>query len=94
MKKLEGYEKAMLKDMLKNANINISEIIKESQSLDNQVTLERISTVIILRLRKFIRQMDEKEIYELTKQISVLKSMRAADRHLLVDIISKFLKTV
>lgn len=94
MKKLEGYEKAMLKDMLKNANINISEIIKESQSLDNQVTLERISTVIILRLRKFIRQMDEKEIYELTKQISVLKSMRASDRHLLVDIISKFLKTV
>ncbi len=94
MKKLEGYEKAMLKDMLKNANINISEIIKESKSLDNQVTLERISTVIILRLRKFIRQMDEKEIYELTKQISVLKSMRAADRHLLVDIISKFLKTV
>lgn len=94
MKKLEGYEKAMLKDMLKNANINISEIIKESKSLDNQVTLERISTVIILRLRKFIRQMDEKEIFELTKQISVLKSMRAADRHLLVDIISKFLKTV
>lgn len=94
MKKLEGYEKAMLKDMLKNANINISEIIKESKSLDNQVTLERISTVIILRLRKFIRQMDEKEIYELTKQISVLKSMRAAERHLLVDIISKFLKTV
>ena len=94
MKKLEGYEKAMLKDMLKNANINISEVIKESKSLDNQVTLERISTVIILRLRKFIRQMDEKEIYELTKQISVLKSMRAADRHLLVDIISKFLKTV
>lgn len=94
MKKLEGYEKAMLKDMLKNANINISEIIKESKSLDNHVTLERISTVIILRLRKFIRQMDEKEIYELTKQISVLKSMRAADRHLLVDIISKFLKTV
>lgn len=94
MKKLEGYEKVMLKDMLKNANINISEIIKESKSLDNQVTLERISTVIILRLRKFIRQMDEKEIYELTKQISVLKSMRAADRHLLVDIISKFLKTV
>ena len=94
MKKLEGYEKTMLKDMLKNANINISEIIKESKSYDNQVTLERISTVIILRLRKFIRQMDEKEIYELTKQISVLKSMRAADRHLLVDIISKFLKTV
>lgn len=94
MKKLEGYEKAMLKDMLKNANINISEIIKESKSLDNQVTLERISTVIILRLRKFIRQMDEKEIYELTKQISVLKSMRAAERHLLVDSISKFLKTV
>lgn len=94
MKKLEGYEKAMLKDMLKNANINISEIIKESKNLDNHVTLERISTVIILRLRKFIRQMDEKEIYELTKQISVLKSMRAADRHLLVDIISKFLKTV
>lgn len=94
MKKLEGYEKAMLKDMLKNTNINISEIIKESKSLDNQVTLERISTVIILRLRKFIRQMDEKEIYELTKQISVLKSMRAADRHLLVNIISKFLKTI
>lgn len=94
MKKLEGYEKAMLKDMLKNANINISEIIKESKSHDNQVTLERISTVIILRLRKFIRQMDEKEIYELTKQISVLKSMRAAERHLLVDTISKFLKTV
>lgn len=94
MKKLEGYEKAMLKDMLKNTNINISEIIKESKSLDSHVTLERISTVIILRLRKFIRQMDEKEIYELTKQISVLKSMRAADRHLLVDIISKFLKTV
>ena len=39
MKKLEGYEKAMLKDMLKNANINISEIIKESKSLDNQVLL-------------------------------------------------------
>ena len=94
MKKLEGYEKAMLKDMLKNANINISEIINESKSHDNQVTLERISTVIILRLRKFIRQMDEKEIYELTKQISVLKSMRVAERHLLVDIISKFLKTV
>lgn len=94
MKKLEGYEKAMLKDMLKNTNINISEIIKESKIHDNQVTLERISTVIILRLRKFIRQMNEKEIYELTKQISVLKSMRAADRHLLVDIISKFLKTV
>lgn len=94
MKKLEGYEKAMLKDMLKNANINISEIIKDGKSLDNQVTLERISTVIILRLRKFIRQMDEKEVYELTKQISVLKSMRSADRHLLVNIISKFLKTV
>lgn len=94
MKKLEGYEKAMLKDMLKNANINISEIIKDGKSLDNQVTLEHISTVIILRLRKFIRQMDEKEVYELTKQISVLKSMRAADRHLLVKIISKFLKTI
>lgn len=94
MKKLEGYEKAMLKDMLKNANINIIEILKEKQSYDEQVTLERISSVVVVRLRKFIRQMDEKEVYELTKQLPALKSLRAADRHLLVNIIIKFLKTV
>lgn len=84
----------MLKDMLKNANINISEILKEKQSYDEQVTLERISSVVVVRLRKFIRQMDEKEVYELTKQLPILKSMRAADRHLLANIIIRFLKTV
>ena len=55
------------------------------------VTIERIANIIVLRLRKFIRVMDDKELYELLKQMAALKKMRASQKHELVQTIRDFL---
>lgn len=77
--------------MLAKANQYITDILKQSNDFNNIVTLERIANIIAVRLRRYIKDMSDKEIYEFTKNISALRKMKAVYRHKLTDTIIKFL---
>ena len=69
----------------------ISELLQENNDLRNIVVIERIANIMISRLRRFLRTMDEKEVLELTKELGSLKKMRIVDKRLLSKTILKFL---
>ena len=91
MKQLNSFEKCIYKEMLKKTNQYIVEIIKQD-NFDNDLVLERIANIITVRLRKFLRQMEDKEIYEMTRQIPALRKMKAQQRHRLVSAVLNFLE--
>ncbi len=91
MKQLNSFEKCIYKEMLKKTNQYIVEIIKPD-NFDNELVLERIGNVITVRLRKFLRQMEDKEIYEMTKGIPALRKMKAQQRRRLVSAVLNFLE--
>jgi len=91
MKPLSALDKHMLRDMMSTSDRLIVELLKENNDLKNIVVIERIANIMISRLRRFLRNMDEKEILELTKELSSLKKMRAAEKRLLSRTILKFL---
>lgn len=91
MKPLSALDKHMLRDMISTSDRLIVELLKENNDLKNIVVIERIANIMISRLRRFLRNMDEKEILELTKELSSLKKMRAAEKRLLSRTILKFL---
>lgn len=91
MKQLNSFEKCIYKEMLKKTNQYIVEIIKQD-NFDNELVLERIANVMIVRLRKFLREMEDKEIYAVTKQMPALRKMKAQQRHKLVSAVLDFVK--
>ena len=91
MKQLNSFEKCIYKEMIKKTNQYIVEIIKQ-ENFDDELVLERIANVITVRLRKFVGEMEEKEIYEVTKQIPALKKMKAQQRRRLVSAVLNFLE--
>ena len=91
MKQLSPLDKHMLRDMMDTSDKLIVELLKENDDLKNIVTIERIANILISRLRKFLRTMDEKEILELVKEMSSLKKMRVTEKKILAKTILKFL---
>ena len=91
MKQLSPLDKHMLRDMMATSDKLIVELLKENDNLKNIVTIERIANIIISRLRRFLRTMNEKEILELVKEIPSLKKMRIAEKKILSKTILKFL---
>lgn len=91
MRPLSALDKHMLRDMMSTSDNLISELLKENNDLRNIVVIERIANIMISRLRRFLRTMDEKDILELTKELVSLKKMRVAEKRLLSKTILKFL---
>ena len=91
MKPLSVLDKHMLRDMMSMSDKLISELLQENNDLRNIVVIERIANIMISRLRRFLRTMDEKEVLELTKELGSLKKMRIVDKRLLSKTILKFL---
>lgn len=91
MKPLSALDKHMLRDMMSTSDRLIVELLKENNDLKNIVVIERIANIMISRLRRFLRNMDEKEILELTKELTSLRKMRIAEKRLLSRTILKFL---
>ena len=68
MKQLSPLDKHMLRDMMATSDKLIVELLKENDDLKNIVTIERIANILISRLRKFLRTMNEQEVLELVKK--------------------------
>ncbi len=80
----------MYKEFLERADQRAAELIKQDGM--SVVVLERIANVIVVRLRRYIRGMDEKEVYDLvSKEMSSLKRLKAAERHYVADKIIEFM---
>lgn len=62
MKQLSSLDKHMLRDMMNTSDRLIVELLKENDDLRNIVVIERIANIMISRLRRFVRFMNEKEI--------------------------------
>ncbi len=91
MKQLSPLDKHMLRDMMATSDKLIVELLKENDDLKNIVTIERIANILISRLRKFLRTMNEQEVLELVKDIPSLKKMRVAEKKILSKTVIKFL---
>lgn len=91
MKPLSALDKHMLRDMMCTSDRLIVELLKENNDLKNIVVIERIANIMISRLRRFLRTMNELEVLELIKELSSLKKMRIAEKKILSKTIIKFL---
>jgi hypothetical protein len=91
MKQLSPLDKHMLRDMMATSDKLIVELLKENDDFKNIVTIERIANILISRLRKFLRTMNEQEVLELVKDIPSLKKMRVAEKKILSKTVIKFL---
>ena len=91
MKQLSPLDKHMLRDMMATSDKLIVELLKENDDLKNIVTIERIANILISRLRKFLRTMNEQEVLELVQDIPSLKKMRVAEKKILSKTVIKFL---
>lgn len=94
MQKLTSTEKYIFNSMLEDAELLITRLNFSEEDMKSVVTIGRIANIIILRLRRFIRSMDDKEVYELLKQMAALKKMRAPQKHALVLEIRNFIQKV
>lgn len=91
MQKLTSTEKYIFNSMLEDAELLITRLNFSEEDMKSVVTIGRIANIIILRLRRFIRSMDDKELYELLKQMTALKKMRAPQKHEMVRLIREYL---
>ena len=91
MKPLSALDKHMLRDMMSTSDRLIVELLKENNDLKDIVVIERIANIMISRLRRFLRTMNELEVLELIKELSSLKKMRIAEKKILSKTIIKFL---
>mgnify|MGYP006381809555 FL=1 len=91
MKPLSALDKHMLRDIMCTSDRLIVELLKENNDLKNIVVIERIANIMISRLRRFLRTMNELEVLELIKELSSLKKMRIAEKKILSKTIIKFL---
>ena len=90
MKTLYGSDRCMYKEFLARADIRAGELIKQGGV--KLIVLERIANIIVVRLRRFIRGMNEKEIYELiSKEMVSTKRLKASDRHCIASKVIDFM---
>ena len=81
----------MYLDMQRTCDRLIAELIAEPNDIKNLVTIERIANILISRMRKFLRIMNEDDILVLLKELQSLKKMRVSDKKLLGKTIKRFL---
>ena len=91
MQKLTSTEKYIFNSLLEDVELLITQLNFSEEDMKSVVTIGRIANIIILRLRRFIRSMDDKELYELLKQMTALKKMRAPQKHEMVRLIREYL---
>ena len=90
MKTLTGSDRHMYKEFLDRADKRAAELIKQDGV--NIVVLERIANVIVVRLRRFIRGMNEKDVYErLIKEMPSLRRLKAAEKHRIALTVMEFM---
>ena len=90
MKALTGSDRHMYKEFLDRADKRAAELIKQEGI--NIVVLERIANVIVVRLRRYIRGMNEKDVYELvSKEMPGLRRLKASDRHRISMTVMEFM---
>lgn len=90
MKPQYGSERHMYKEFLERADQRAAELIKQDGV--KLIVLERIANVIVVRLRRYLRGMNEKEIYELiTKEMPSMKRLKASDRHCIASTVIEFM---
>ena len=90
MKPQYGSDRHMYKEFLCKADQRAAELIKQDGI--SLVVLERIANVIVVRLRRYIRGMSEKEIYEMiSKEMNSLKRLKASDRHRIALTVMEFM---
>lgn len=91
MKPLSALDKHMLRDMMSTSDKLVLELLQENNDLKNIVVIERIANIMISRLRRFLRIMNEQEVLELVKELSSLKKMRITEKKILSKTIIRFL---
>lgn len=90
MKALTGSDRHMYKEFIDRADKRATELIKQEGV--NTVVLERIANVIVVRLRRYIRDMNEKDVYELvSKEMTGLRRLKASDRHRIALTVMEFM---
>ena len=90
MKALTGSDRHMYKEFIDRADKRATELIKQEGV--NIVVLERIANVIVVRLRRYIRGMNEKDVYELvSKEMPGLRRLKASDRHRIAMTVMEFM---
>ena len=75
MQKLTSTEKYIFNSLLEDVELLITQLNFSEEDMKSVVTIGSIANIIILRLRRFIRSMDDKELYELLKQMTALKKI-------------------
>lgn len=90
MKNWSRSENYIFNDMLRKSEQLITELVQDVEDFKDVVTMERIANILIIRLRKFLKVMDDEEIYTMLKGMQSLKKMRASQKHKLVEIIRNF----
>ena len=90
MKNWNRSENYIFNDMLQKSEQLITELVQDEEDFKDIVTIERIANILIIRLRKFLKVMDDEEIYTMLKGMQSLKKMRAPQKHKLVKIIRTF----
>ena len=90
MKNWSRSENYIFNDMLRKSEQLIAELVQDVEDFKDVVTMERIATILIIRLRKFLKVMTDDEIYTMLKGMQSLKKMRASQKHKLVEIIRNF----
>lgn len=90
MKNWSRSENYIFNDMLRKSEQLIAELVKDEEDFRDIVTIERIANILIIRLRKFLKVMDDEEIYAMLKSMQSLKKMRALQKHKLVEVIREY----
>lgn len=90
MKSWNRSENYIFNDMLRKSEQLIAELVQDEDDFKSIVTIERIANILIIRLRKFLKVMDDEEIYNMLKGMQSLKKMRAPQKHKLVEVIRAF----
>ena len=90
MKSWSRSENYIFNDMLRKSEQLITELVQDEDDFKSIVTIERIANIFIIRLRKFLKVMNDDEIYAMLKGMQSLKRMRAPQKHKLVEIIREY----
>lgn len=90
MRRLDMAEQHMLNSMKEKCEQLITRLVEKEEDFTNIVIIERIANILIIRLRKFIKEMSDDELYDFIKTMQSLKKMKAPQKHKLVKIIKEF----
>lgn len=90
MKPLYGSDRHIYRELMERTDKRAAELLKMGGT--EIIVLERIANLIVVRLRRFIRGMGEKELYEfVSKEMNSLKRLKAKERHYIVSTVIEFM---